>query len=701
VRLALVALLVAAAHLSLPASPARAASICYVDSTSGNDGTGVCGDNTKPFATIQAAVTAATAGDTIQVAAGTYGGGAVVTKALTIRGAQYGASCARDDNGPAGESTIDGTSSAGAGIGILTAGGVTITGLRFVNVTNAVAMLGTGPGVAITNNVMVIATSLDTSGGVLAGSADELLISCNTVIGAPGSTTSHGARVQSSGTVEIQANRITGVATGLFIDGVTDLTIQDNDVRDVQAGIGVRGCTGDCLIADNVVDEFVSVGINAGADVLRNTVEHGEGGSAAVITGSGWRIAENRFSSTPCPIDPQALDVQALADACDAVLYVHAGATGIVIEQNVIEVTGSAFGRGIAFWMDNHNIVVRNNFIIAGPVGPAIHVAGFTIDIWGTYFGPLLGEFGPEIREALELLIPAIAFALNPFGAPTAHSGLSFTENHFSGGSGVGLVVEAGVHTGTVDAERNWWASATGPSGTGPGTGKSTVDADGVVDFDPWLCSGADTSPLPGFQPGTPCDTTPPVIQFYPEKLLPNGRWVPYGGEWHSGIVRVRVVCVDPGPDASGIKSDSTPARFWFEQDGTWTVAAGAVAGWRCRDAAGNIAADGPSAPIVVRVDRRAPNCTVTPSPASFKRTLAWQTVNVTLDPGAAPSGVDAIWLHSISGSAADRSGWAIGTEDYSGQLRGGGIRRSYTLTYAVRDKAGNVGYCSAIVKAN
>ena len=30
------------------------------------------------------------------------------------------------------------------------------------------------------------------------------------------------------------------------------------------------------------------------------------------------------------------------------------------------------------------------------------------------------------------------------------------------------------------------------------------------------------------------------------EQQMPDGRWLPYGGEWHSGIVRVRIVCT-PG----------------------------------------------------------------------------------------------------------------------------------------------------------
>lgn len=48
--------------------------------------------------------------------------------------------------------------------------------------------------------------------------------------------------------------------------------------------------------------------------------------------------------------------------------------------------------------------------------------------------------------------------------------------------------VEYGVyneHSGeTIDAESNWWGSASGPSGAGPGTGDNVSDN---VDYDPWL----------------------------------------------------------------------------------------------------------------------------------------------------------------------------------------------------------------------
>jgi len=58
-----------------------------------------------------------------------------------------------------------------------------------------------------------------------------------------------------------------------------------------------------------------------------------------------------------------------------------------------------------------------------------------------------------------------------------------------------GLLVDVGSHTGTVNAECNWWGDASGPSGDGPGTGEPVV---GDADFTPWLVA---PSPAPATGP--------------------------------------------------------------------------------------------------------------------------------------------------------------------------------------------------------
>src|SRR6185503_10064084 len=72
-----------------------------------------------------------------------------------------------------------------------------------------------------------------------------------------------------------------------------------------------------------------------------------------------------------------------------------------------------------------------------------------------------------------------------------------------------GLTVDAvpSGHVGTVNAECNWWNSATGPMNlTNPGgTGEEVV---GDADFTPWLTSPAPSGACVGGVPSTPGKVT-------------------------------------------------------------------------------------------------------------------------------------------------------------------------------------------------
>src|SRR5207253_2483437 len=62
--------------------------------------------------------------------------------------------------------------------------------------------------------------------------------------------------------------------------------------------------------------------------------------------------------------------------------------------------------------------------------------------------------------------------------------------NCIQGNSFAGLQVDMSGHLGTLNAEKNWWGSPSGPNevprNTG-GTGDKIIDPDQNVDFDPWL----------------------------------------------------------------------------------------------------------------------------------------------------------------------------------------------------------------------
>jgi hypothetical protein len=95
-------------------------------------------------------------------------------------------------------------------------------------------------------------------------------------------------------------------------------------------------------------------------------------------------------------------------------------------------------------------------------------------------------------------------YAIGLFGNNGTPANASFTITHNNldaqgtGGAGLELVddTSARAYTGTLNATRNWWGSATGP--TTPrnphGTGSAIIDPDNQVRFKPWLRHPADCS---------------------------------------------------------------------------------------------------------------------------------------------------------------------------------------------------------------
>lgn len=81
--------------------------------------------------------------------------------------------------------------------------------------------------------------------------------------------------------------------------------------------------------------------------------------------------------------------------------------------------------------------------------------------------------------------------------------------NSITGNTDYGLLNTDAI---PVDAELNWWNSASGPAPVGSGD-----EASGDVDYTPWLCDGTDTSPNTGFQPIVKTDCGAPVVSHvYP-----------------------------------------------------------------------------------------------------------------------------------------------------------------------------------------
>jgi len=113
-------------------------------------------------------------------------------------------------------------------------------------------------------------------------------------------------------------------------------------------------------------------------------------------------------------------------------------------------ITGVSKGVAVS---ETNNVTIENNFFIDNDIA-----------VW-------IGDSAP--------------LAFNP-------ATISINENSLVNSDMFGTQNASGS-TGTANAEMNWWGN------------NSSVDVaaevNGNVDFTPWLCSGVDTSPAPGFQP--------------------------------------------------------------------------------------------------------------------------------------------------------------------------------------------------------
>ena len=101
----------------------------------------------------------------------------------------------------------------------------------------------------------------------------------------------------------------------------------------------------------------------------------------------------------------------------------------------------------------------------------------------------------------------------------STNTGVTVHENCIVGNTTAGLEAETTGHTGTLDAENNWWGEASGPTiASNPsGTGDGIVDPDGVVDYSPFLtapaascpCSDVDGDGVCGDVDNCPADANP------------------------------------------------------------------------------------------------------------------------------------------------------------------------------------------------
>jgi parallel beta-helix repeat protein len=393
-------------------------------------GTGGC------FASINAAVAAASSNDTIQVAAGTYHEDVVVPMPLSIVGAG------------AGESIVDATG---------LSNGFDIDGHHH-------------PGLS---HVLVSGFTVKNANfqGILITDASYVSIVDNHVIGNDRSLNVGPPPACPGLPPYFTAGEGFDCGEGIHLSGVTHSTIATNLVEHNAGGILVSddtGLTSDNLISGNIVREnpydcaitlashHFEFGFNPGFGVFHNTV-------------AGNTITRNGLATN------EGAGVGIFAGPPGGQNY------GNVVIGNVMEgngLPGVTMHSHAPFQNLNNNLIVGNRISNNGPDGdvPTSGPTGIVV-FSDTAAGapPITGTLISQNIISDEEV--GIAVATN--GSVDAHLN-SLLDKHDIG--------VANLRGGTVDARQNWWGCKDGPADDKC----SQIEGPNVL-FDPWL-----TKPIPG-----------------------------------------------------------------------------------------------------------------------------------------------------------------------------------------------------------
>jgi parallel beta-helix repeat protein len=396
------------------------------------------------FATISNAIVAAIGGNTIEVAGGTYTEAVTVNKSVTLLGANFDLDPAGGlDRG--GESVIVGQVT-------ITADDVTVNGFKLTSryiCAGYTSALNVNISYNILENVVATWGAIHlhgTASGPSYHECDGGYIGYNTISGAVGDgiwtvgnndvTIEYNYILSSSGFASIQALNHVG----------TRIEIHGNTITN-SGGKGINYWADDGgVITDNVItnSNYEAIYTDAQAIISGNQITGGNMHGIRVVGGAaGSTVSENTISNTFYE------GIQAFASA--------------TITGN--EISGCY-----------HGIQIRGN------------ATSYTVDGNNIHDNQYHGIEMPNYNAG-EIVATAIitnnTITYNPYcgvkvGGNTDGSGYHINCNNFESN---GIYGVESFTTANVDATHNWWGHASGPSGSGPGTGDAVSDN---VNYDNW-----------------------------------------------------------------------------------------------------------------------------------------------------------------------------------------------------------------------
>ncbi len=350
------------------------------------------------YGTIQAAVTAASSGDTIVVAAGNYAGTIVLNKSLTLQGPNAGVHGA--DAGRVAEAVLPAAYYAFSPA----ADNITIDGFKFQGTSNRVIDT-----YANANNLTIANCVFDTTGGLTTGtiqmgggSHDNMTVERNLFDGVGNG----GWCVYLAGTYPngptIDNNAFVDCETGVF--GAAQLNspaITNNELTRVETGFN-SGAMVNPTITGNTFTDTIYCGMQIGTQggtVSGNTFDGASGydfggGITAAYAIMLWGGAWGTWTCEDLEIHGNSVSNYANPDADDyhVGIYVTADAGP---NANIHDNTMTNCGIGIRIRSSQDNTIEDNTIAGAGTYGILVtdSTAPTTLDIGGTSLAAGLSEF--------------------------------------------------------------------------------------------------------------------------------------------------------------------------------------------------------------------------------------------------------------------------------------------------------------------
>jgi hypothetical protein len=360
--------------------------------------------------------------------------------------------------------------------------GVQCPGASYTTIQDAVNAAGTGDTIQVCEG-----TYPEPAAGPLTINEDV------TVEGAQAGVDARGPRGLESVITDSQGTSVT--VSGVVIDG---FTVQNSTNPFVNGGFGILMSppTSGTQILNNIIQNNI-IGIGLGGsnvtirhNLIRNNTMPGPASGSGIYTDqfvggasvSDVLVQENAFSG-------------------------HAGFGG------AINISNTAAGGGVfRLDVDSNSFDMNSRaFVLFNTHDSTIHdntstnstfVMSADVRIFdnNTNLSILNNDFSMGVGHAIRTSF------LGLVGGPS--SGLEIHQNNIEVFALTGLTVDPLSHSGTVDAECNWWNSPSGPTdpvGNPGGTGEEVV---GDADYTPWLTAPAPGGACIGGVPSTPGKVT-------------------------------------------------------------------------------------------------------------------------------------------------------------------------------------------------